>query len=120
MAPELLDAKTYEEGPRTTQTDVFALGRVMYQLLALDKPFADTHELLIPGLVLKGKTPSRPQDEGARTRGFNDAMWRLMRKCWVRRPSQRSSVTEVVDQIREIEEQRTQRRGSTFSSFFGW
>jgi len=120
MAPELLDAMTYEEGPRTTQSDVFALGRVMYQLLALSKPFADTKELHIPAMVVNGKMPSRPRGEDARTRGLDDAVWGLMNKCWLRRPDQRPNATEVADQIHEIKEQRVQPRSLSFSSFFGW
>jgi len=129
MAPEILDAKIYEEGPRTTQTDVFALGRVMYQLLTMDKPFANTtNDYSIPALVLKGQVPPRPQDEGARTRGLSDAMWYLMNEGWLRRPARRPNATIIVSQIREIKERSVQSPFyqaasyyfSTVSSFLGW
>jgi len=106
MAPELLTAATFKEGQRTTQIDIFAFGRVMYQLLAMERPFVEMPTYSVTVMVLNNKIPLRPEDEGAKARGLNDGMWDLMTKCWVRYPAQRSNAPEAVLHIRKVEEWR--------------
>ncbi|KDQ10024.1 hypothetical protein BOTBODRAFT_96647, partial [Botryobasidium botryosum FD-172 SS1] len=90
MAPELLKAEMFEEAQRTMQTDIFAFGRVAYQLLAMKKPYAEiSNDVSIPGVVLKGVIPTRVDDDGTTLRGLDKGMWDLMRNCWRKRPEAR-------------------------------
>ncbi|KDQ17554.1 hypothetical protein BOTBODRAFT_105598 [Botryobasidium botryosum FD-172 SS1] len=91
QAPELLNAVTYAEVRRTTQSDMFAFGRVV----AGEKPFAaiENSSAIIP-LVIKGLFPERPS-------GFGDRLWNLMKECCHLYPSNRPSAQYVVHRLRK-------------------
>ncbi|KDQ10012.1 hypothetical protein BOTBODRAFT_36635 [Botryobasidium botryosum FD-172 SS1] len=100
MAPELLKAETFEEALRTAQTDMFAFGRVAYQLLAMRKPYAEIeNDTLIPLKVMTGVVPTRVNDEEAMLRGLNDDTWDLMWNCWCNRPEERPNAAEAILRI---------------------
>jgi len=57
QAPEL-----FEDHQRTTSSDVFAFGRVIYEVYTGQVPFAHLRAFQICSAVVKGKLPPRPEE----------------------------------------------------------
>ncbi|KDQ09873.1 hypothetical protein BOTBODRAFT_116602, partial [Botryobasidium botryosum FD-172 SS1] len=106
QAPELLNAETKEQIRRTTQTDVFAFGRVMLEVLCFHQsatclftgvvPFSYIDaDMQVARKVQTGQLPDRPCDAAVVEKGFNDAMWELMLACWSTDPLQRPSASSL-------------------------
>ncbi|KDQ09468.1 hypothetical protein BOTBODRAFT_642686, partial [Botryobasidium botryosum FD-172 SS1] len=91
QAPELL----YDEQRRTTESDMFAFGRVIFEVYAMETPFASFTSSRIVSLVLLGKHPSRPGGQEVIARGLNDAMWKFMERCCDTDPEKRPTAPEA-------------------------
>ena len=91
MSPELLDPERFNlEGSHPTkESDCYALGMVVYEVLSGQTPFAPSK---VP-VVLEGRHPRRPQ--GAKGRLFTDALWEVLGLCWKVQPSERASAKAV-------------------------
>jgi len=96
MSPELLDPERFDlKGSRPTkQSDCYALGMVIYEVLSGQTPFAPSTAPVVIRVVLEGERPSRPQGEEGEL--FTDAIWRVLELCWKPRPSDRTSVNAVL------------------------
>jgi len=89
---------TLEEAIRTTQTDMFALGRLVLELLTTEVPFSNlpfTSAIIIR--VGGGDFPNRPTDLDVVRRGLDDHMWEFMTKCWDMDPRKRPTAAEAVN-----------------------
>jgi len=96
MSPELLDPERFGlKGSRPTkQSDCYALGMVVYEVLSGQTPFASSAAPVVIRMILDGKRPGRPRGEEGEL--FTDATWEVLELCWKPRPSDRASVRAVL------------------------
>jgi hypothetical protein len=85
-APERMKGET-----KSTATDVYAFGVLMWEFLTCEVPFAD-HPGLIDTLVLRGVRPSIPSPL---PEGFPADYFKLMQECWSDNPAQRPTAEQV-------------------------
>lgn len=95
-SPELLDPKSFGllEGRPTRQSDYYALGMVIYEVLSGQRPFGNTTPIALVGEIMQGKRPKRPQGEEGKP--FTDDIWDMMQLCWKAEPSGRASAKDVL------------------------
>jgi len=96
MSPELLGSERFGlEGSRPTrQSDCYALGMTIYEVLGGEVPFASNVDPVVIRKVLDGERPERPQ--GDKGKLFTGAIWGLLELCWRPQPSDRPSVKAVL------------------------
>ena len=91
MSPELLAPENFglRESRPTKESDCYALGMVIYEVLSAQRPYAPHKDFTVIRKVLDGERPRRPQgDEG---KLFTDRIWRVVELCWAVEPHQRIS-----------------------------
>ena len=105
MSPELLAPdQFYSTGSRPTEkSDCYALGMVIYEVLAGEAPFSHWKELTVLWKVLEGERPVRLQ-------GFPDHIWEMLESCWRHKPNDRPSLDAVLRCLRDVEQQWTLSR----------
>jgi Protein tyrosine and serine/threonine kinase/FYVE zinc finger len=91
-APEVLQAKPY-----TTQSDVYSMGIVLWELITHEHPFQSEvkMEYFIRGYVLDGGRPTIPD-------GVPPDYERLVRSCWHADPAQRPTFIEIVERLIDL------------------
>jgi len=96
MSPELLLPDAFgSKGCRPTrESDCYALGMVVYEVLSGQVPFALYKNTAIIFKVLYGGRPGRPR--GAEGEWFTDDLWRVLELCWKHRPGDRISAKDVL------------------------
>ena len=93
MSPELVDAEFH--GRRWSKSsDRYALGMVVYEVLSGHVPFYRYADLSVPGKVVRGNRPERPQ--GAGGVWFTDPVWKMLRRCWVAQPKNRPTIEDIL------------------------
>jgi len=95
-SPRLLTPSP-EGGRPTKESDCYALGMVIYEVLSGDTPFAPYKGTAVIVKVLGGGRPERPQ--GHKGWLFTDVMWRVMELCWDARPNKRLSAEDVLQRL---------------------
>ncbi|EJD37365.1 kinase-like protein, partial [Auricularia subglabra TFB-10046 SS5] len=89
MAPELLDERTR----RTPETDIWACGCLILEILSLTIPYKDfSNDAMVIGALLHKQSPSRPK-------GIPDELWELCERCWAVEASQRPDIATVLEVI---------------------
>lgn len=96
MSPELLDPGRFgfEKGRPTKESDCYALGMVIYEVLSGHEPFAPSPLPLVIWKVLEDERPGRPEGEEGKL--FTDAIWDALELCWKRQPNDRPRVKTVL------------------------
>jgi len=96
MSPELLNPEgTNATGVRPTkQSDCYALGMVVYEVLSGQPPFAPRTAPIVIRKVLEGELPERPQGEEGIL--FTNAIWTKLEQCWIHSPGDRASAKDVL------------------------
>jgi len=96
MSPELLHPEGFgfEKCRPTKESDYYALGMVVYEVLSGQIPFASIRTPVAMLRVLEGKRPERPQGEEGRL--FTDAIWNVLELCWKPQPSDRPSAKSIL------------------------
>ncbi|KDQ12163.1 hypothetical protein BOTBODRAFT_34774 [Botryobasidium botryosum FD-172 SS1] len=90
QAPEIL----FIDYRRTKRSDVFAFGRVIYEVYAKQVPFAAQKlPSVIALMVQRGELPPRPKEWDC------EAMWLLMAHCCANDPQARPSVQEIARRL---------------------
>ncbi|KAF9790619.1 kinase-like domain-containing protein [Thelephora terrestris] len=96
MSPELLDPKGFKSNGRSTrESDCYALGMLIYEVLTGLRPFHDMHDPTFIGPVLRGKRPEKPRE--AESLGFSDTIWGLVQLCWSEDIAARPTSRELLD-----------------------
>jgi hypothetical protein len=96
MSPELLDPEKYglKKSRPTKESDCYALGMVVYEVLSGQTPFASSGAPVIIQRVLNGERPGRP--EGNEGKHFTDGIWKVIQLCWIPQPRHRVSAEVVL------------------------
>jgi serine/threonine protein kinase len=96
MSPELLDPKPFglKGSHPTKESDRFALGMVIYEILSGQAPFVGLTPHVASLRILEGRRPKRPrEDKGER---FTDSLWNVLERCWRHKPGNRATAKEVL------------------------
>ena len=101
MSPELIDPESFgfEKIHLTKESDCYALGMVIHEVLSGQTPFAPWGTPLVIRKVLDGVRPKRPEGEGGTL--FTDDIWRTLEFCWKHNPNERASAKTVLSCLRE-------------------
>ena len=97
--PELLDPKRFGlgEARHTKESDRYALGMVILEVLTGKVPFPCCSEVDFWRKVDKGECPDRPQ--GPEAVWFTDDLWGMLKQCWLPTKELRPVVEDVLDNL---------------------
>ena len=98
MGPELLDpnAKYHQ----TVDSDCYALGMVIYEVLNERIPFHGYRNEVIPGKVLEGDRPQKP--EGVEGGWFTVDVWEVLERCWMSQPGDRPNIKDILKCLEKV------------------
>ena len=96
MSPELINPEScgLKKIRPTKESDCYALGMVVYEVLSGRTPFAPWKAILVVQKVPQGERPKRPEGEGGAL--FTDSIWRMLELCWKHQPHERISAEDVL------------------------
>ena len=96
MSPELLapDVFGLKESRPTKESDCYALGMVVYEVLSGRTPFAPSDPPVIMRRILDGERPERLQGNDGRR--FTDGIWMAVQLCWKPQPRDRISAKDTL------------------------
>ena len=102
MSPELLDPESFglKNSHPTKESDCYALGMVIYEVLSGQVPFYQHNGLNVILKVLGGEHPERPQ--GMQGAWFTDELWGLLERCWKRQPHDRPSIKTLLEYLEGV------------------
>jgi len=101
MSPELLDPSRFgSNGRPTRESDCYALGMVIYEVLTGRRPFHHLHAFSPIIAVLRGERPAKPLD--AESLGFSDKLWELVQLCWSESSSDRPTAQRLLEYLSGI------------------
>ena len=100
-SPELFDPERFElkECRPTKESDCYALGMVVYEVLSGLTPYAMYNRFLVAQKILSGERPGRP--EGAQGAWFTTDLWEMLQRCWRTQPGDRPSLSAVLQCLQE-------------------
>jgi len=95
MSPELLDPVRFgrEDGRATKESDCYALGMVILEVLSGKPPFSGDGGLIVMRKVIEGERPERPQ--GKEEVWFTGDLWEILEQCWLPQPERRPAIEAV-------------------------
>ena len=104
MSPELLDPEQLylKDCPPTKESDCYALGMVIYEVLSGQVPFAPFKVLIVIQMITKGERPQRL--EGREGVWFTDDLWEMLNLCWEARPGSRPSIETIFECLERASE----------------
>ena len=95
MSPERLDPERFGlESRPTKESDYYALGMVIYEVLGGRAPFSGCKEVIVIRKIMNGERPGRPGEEKGRL--FKDDIWEMLELCWKPKPEERISAETVL------------------------
>ena len=102
MSPELLDPDQFgfKNGRPTKESDCYALGMVILEVLSSQVPFTCLKDPTVMRKVLEGEHPGRPQ--GVEGVSFTDDLWEMLKLCWSTQPGDRPSIETVLGCLEQV------------------
>jgi serine/threonine protein kinase len=102
MSPELLtlNQSGLKNSRPTKQSDCYALGMVIYEVLSGRAPFSQFHHYVVIRKVVDGERPERPK--GAEGAWFSNELWQMLTRCWATKPKSRPSVAAVLECLERV------------------
>ncbi|KAF9644933.1 kinase-like protein [Thelephora ganbajun] len=99
MSPELLDPDQFgfKDGRPTKESDCYALGMVIYEVLSGQAPFISYKDFIVSGKVIEGERPGRP--DGVKGAWFTDGLWEMLERCWSAQPKDRLAIEAVLGHL---------------------
>jgi len=97
MGPELMDPERFglKNSRKTKESDCYALGMVIYEVLSGQVPFAQYKTAVVILKVTEGLRPERPG--GTEGVWFTDDLWAMLNLCWAAQPESRPSIETVLE-----------------------
>ena len=97
MSPERLDPERFgsKNGRPTKESDCYALGMVVLEVLTGQVPFPDCNNPVAMRKIVEGEQPERPQ--GPEAVWFTDDLWMMLEQCWAPEPELRPTVEGVLE-----------------------
>jgi len=94
-SPELLDPDRFglKDNKPTRESDCYALGMVIYEVLSGKFPFAPLKDFIVMWKVIEGERPEIP--EGVERAWFTGNLWQMLERCWESEPKSRPSIAAV-------------------------
>ena len=101
MSPELLDQERFGrgDGRPTKDSDCYALGMVILEVLSGKPPFSGYSGLIIMRKVIEGERPERPQ--GKEEVWFANDLWEILEQCWLPQPERRPTIDAVLQCLKQ-------------------
>lgn len=101
MSPELLlpEAFGLEDSCPTKESDRYALGMVIYEVLSGWMPFSPCNEAVVVFKVLHGERPGKP--EGMQGERFTADLWEMLERCWKPQPDERPSLDIILQCLQD-------------------
>jgi serine/threonine protein kinase len=102
MSPELLAPDNFdlEDSRPTKESDCYALGMVIYEILSGQVPFAPLKDFIVMRKVVDGERPGRP--DGAKGVWFTDDVWETANLCWVAQAGNRPNIEAVLECLERV------------------
>jgi len=96
MSPELLDPDRFgfKDSRPTKESDCYALGMVILEVLTDQPPFPRYISLIVMRKVVDGERPERPS--GPEAAWFTDDLWGMLEECWSPKLELRPTVEAVL------------------------
>lgn len=96
MSPELLYPERFglKESCPTKESDCYALGMVIYEVLSRQAPFGLCKGIAAGLKVMEGERPARPR--GTQAAWFTDDLWGMLERCWKHQPGDRPSLETLL------------------------
>lgn len=103
MSPELLNPEQLgsKESQPTKESDCYALGMVIYEVLSRKAPFSSyDRDFVVSRKVIEGERPRRPS--GTARAWFTDNLWIMLEQCWLAQPKDRPTTKTVLGHLEQI------------------
>lgn len=99
MSPELLYPEHFgfTDSQPTKQSDCYAFGMVILEVLSGGVPFGHLKDILVAGRVIEGERPTRP--EGG---WFVDDLWKFLEQCWTSKPGDRPTAETALGCLEQV------------------
>ena len=99
MSPERLDPDQLGlgDGRATKESDCYALGMVILEVLTGQVPFPYCNAFDAMGMVLDREHPERP--EGPEAVWFTDDLWGMLEQCWSPQPEARPTAEAILEHL---------------------
>ncbi|TDL14288.1 kinase-like protein [Rickenella mellea] len=85
---------------QTKESDVWAFGMVVYELLTKSHPFAGIPDIQVLIIVVGGGLPNPPRDIKNRP-PIDQSLWELCKRCWNKEPSLRPTMSSIVAELKK-------------------
>ena len=102
MSPEILalDQSSLKTNRPTKESDCYALGMVIYEVLSGHIPFPQCTSHNVMWKVMSGERPERPEE--AEEEWFTDDIWQMLNRCWETQPESRPNVADVLECLEQV------------------
>ena len=100
MSPELLYPERYglKDIRPTKESDNYALGMVIFEVLGGQPPFAGYKGILVQLKVIIGEHPTRLENPW-----FTDDIWETLKKCWLPQPKDRPRAKDILEFLEKVQ-----------------
>ena len=100
MSPELLDpdGSDLKDGRATKESDCYALGMVIIEVLSGKAPFPQYHGMNLMKKIVDGERPGIPQ--GPEEVWFTNDLWGMLEQCWSPQPEERPTIKAVLQRLK--------------------